>query len=362
MPSKLIPTSEIAALVQANLNAVAEELFDNGEIGSKVVFRVTDDAQLYNRYTTAEFKLGDDQEFTPAILTRLNFEQLPDSLIGLYAEDYSVDFYGFFEQGDDLKRILDAYTYVENTAKRYTTETYTEWDDGEVLPTSQPATPAYGDRWFDELTNKLYTFTTSWNAGVVIATSKPSSPTPGTQWFDEADNILYTYATKSWLIQKQTRNADYSGEIDPQDGSNRSRVLGTFTFSWSFMDGGVHSSKVEVRIDGYRVPVTSWAFNKEKGIKPANRPNSRAIKSIPDSASFSITMVMPYLQSNPKVVAVLNDILADDGSSQKYTISRSDGTISKTYVVYLNTGRESFDNNSQVQVEATFQAADENFF
>lgn len=58
--------------------------------------------------------------------------------------------------------------------------------------------PAYGTRWFDEATNRLYTYTTAWDAGVVLPTSQPSTPgSVGARWFNEATDTLYTSVSAS---------------------------------------------------------------------------------------------------------------------------------------------------------------------
>lgn len=73
------------------------------------------------------------------------------------------------------------------------------WDEGVVLPVAEFTIGVqFGDRYFNETTNKLHTYTgIEWDDGIVIPTTAPTDVginTPGgTMWFDEAFNTLYTW-------------------------------------------------------------------------------------------------------------------------------------------------------------------------
>ncbi len=72
------------------------------------------------------------------------------------------------------------------------------FDPSNIINTVIPI-PVADDMWFDEATNKLYTFgSTDWDAGVDTPTAQPGSPVTGDKWFDEAANTLYTYETEAW--------------------------------------------------------------------------------------------------------------------------------------------------------------------
>lgn len=61
------------------------------------------------------------------------------------------------------------------------------------------ATHMEGMRWFDETTDKLYTYESGdWNAGVSVPVSQPESPNIGDMWYNETYHLLYTYDGSKW--------------------------------------------------------------------------------------------------------------------------------------------------------------------
>jgi len=69
------------------------------------------------------------------------------------------------------------------------------WNTGVILPVSQPPIPVEGSKWFNETTDKLFTYSSgSWDAGISLPTTQPSSPADGAQWFQESTNKLFTYS------------------------------------------------------------------------------------------------------------------------------------------------------------------------
>jgi len=279
--AQIISLPEIAAKVEQQLNDISVELYNSSDISNKIVFKITADFQEYQRGLTREFEEGDEIVYTPGILERLNFEQFPDSEIGMYQEDYSINIYSFFKDNLDIRKIFDTYVYRENTTDRLDSE---------------------GD----------------------------------------------------WLIQKVTRALDLSGEIEPQDGTGEEREVGVFTFTWSFLDGGVHSSSVVVKVDNVKIPINAFSFSKEKVSFPAANLSYGELSNLMLTGGFSLTLSMPYTTSNTKVKEILNDILLHTSLFKTYSININDGSVNQTFTVQLVSGQETFTNNSTVNIEATF--------
>jgi len=70
------------------------------------------------------------------------------------------------------------------------------WNSGVSITTATiaPEDPDIGDQYFNETTNKLFTYTEDleWS-GVVLPVEQPQDPTFGTRWFDETTDKLFTY-------------------------------------------------------------------------------------------------------------------------------------------------------------------------
>jgi hypothetical protein len=279
--AKIIALTEIAAIVEQELNDIAVELYNDDELSNKIVFKITADFQDYQRSLTKEFEVDDEVVYTPGVLERINFEQFPDSEIGMYSEEYSINIYSFFKDNADIRKIFDTYVYRENTTNRLITE---------------------GD----------------------------------------------------WLIQKTTRAIDLSGEIEPQDGTGEEREVGVFTFAWSFLDGGVHSSKVVVKIDNVRIPINAFSLSKEKINFPATNLSYGELSALILNGGFTLTLNMPYTTSNAKVKEILDDIIKNTSLFKTYSINISDGNVNETLTTHLISGQETFTNNSTVNIEATF--------
>jgi len=93
-------------------------------------------------------------------------------------EEYvSVDLIAYFDPENIIETYIpipveDDMWFDEATNKLYTFGA-SDWDAGDILPIEQPGSPVNGDQWFDEATDKLYTYTTGWDAGVELPVADP---------------------------------------------------------------------------------------------------------------------------------------------------------------------------------------------
>lgn len=107
--SKIIGLPDIAQLIEDDLNALSETLYDAGEIESEIEFNITADAQEYNIATTQQNSDGEDVKYTPGILEKINFDITSDPNMSLYDEVYSLQLYGYYSEMEDVRIIYDKY-------------------------------------------------------------------------------------------------------------------------------------------------------------------------------------------------------------------------------------------------------------
>lgn len=115
--SRILRPEEIAVILEQSLNTYAISYYDNTDIQDKIVFNVTADYQLYERWQKEEYEIDDNQYFTPVVIKRVDFYQYPADYLR-YAETYEIEVYGYAKQLQSLETIFKGYISDENTINK----------------------------------------------------------------------------------------------------------------------------------------------------------------------------------------------------------------------------------------------------
>lgn len=165
-------------------------------------------------------------------------------------------------------------------------------------------------------------------------------------YYDEMDSVRIIYdryviqqkdnpykVFNSWLINRQAGSIDFAAPIDPEDGSGLDRFLSASGFFYSFLDGGIHSSQISLKIDDVVIPFSSAGFADNKTVKGGQYSNSDDMQSRPTATSFSFGFSSPILSSNTELANLTKDLL-ERRLGSNYTISYTDGIVDVTYNMY----------------------------
>jgi len=106
--------SEISAVVQSKLNAIATSLFTATTITNKVVFKCAANLDEYHKLTEMEYTTGDNIRYTPLLLVSAGSTMQDDFTSGLYVEQFVMRIYAQGKDKQSIETIFDKYSYDEN--------------------------------------------------------------------------------------------------------------------------------------------------------------------------------------------------------------------------------------------------------
>lgn len=286
--SKLIGLDEHAAKIELDLNTLASDMFDGTVIGdtgsatgevetvSQIVFNLTADAQEYNIKTTTTNDASEVTYPTVGILERIDLNVTPDPYMSMYNEAYALTLYGYYDEMEDVRKILDKYTMEQKGL-----------------------------------------------------------------WVEQ----------NSWLIRKSVQSTDYAAPID--ENTDRDRFMSTTILLYSFLDGGIHSSKVVIEVDSVRIPFYSVSVSTQKELISIPYANSDSIVSFPKTQATSYNLSFPVLDNVP--LKKIAKEIAEATWGNTYTIDINDGVVDTGSInVILSDGNYSIEQDGIVVVEATF--------
>lgn len=202
----------------------------------------------------------------------------------------------------------------------------------------------------------------------------------------------------SWIIQELIEPADFAGNIDLEDGSAVDRVYGTLSMTWSFLDGGIHSSQVSIKVadvvervplelesakiymiatlgdtdftnfgastntvgtifeaadlvgdelnttgtcfEMVSIPISSYTISTNKSALSGVFNNTTEMASIMQSVGYGISISLTYLKSNDIIVRMAKDALDPSGEylNNNYKIYYDDGVIQQLYSTVMTSG------------------------
>ena len=116
--SSVVSSKEIAATIETALNATSVKLLGLGFISEGITFNITSDFQEYTEMENAQ-----DVTFTPGVLQMVGGEVGQAKGYSEFNDDYLLNIYGYHEQRDILRDILNDYSLVQSQI----TETIGDW-------------------------------------------------------------------------------------------------------------------------------------------------------------------------------------------------------------------------------------------
>lgn len=399
----MLRPADIAALVETKLNDKVVELFDLGEIDTKIVFNVTDNYQLYERMQKAEYELDDYQEFTPVIISRLDHYEYPADYVR-YEESYSIGIYGFADQIIDLERVIKAYTVDENTIYKSVTvgdfQITKETQDVSFELDIEPMDGTQRKRVIGE-GGFSWTFLdgimTSYD--VTVTVDGETMPYIAFDWGRSADTIqsqainstgqtlnninvkpftpvlTLPYISTSPVIKALYKEL-YSNVY------NKSHVLTyydtaldeTFSYDVKISTGSFNDTKpkildfivvferilptVSLSIDSVSVPLVEFSIDAGAEISTSTKINSDVSESAYLGSGYTITMSLDISDlTNTKTQELLGYVLTQTFDTP-HTLQLIKGSIQADYNVLLRSGSYKFNNNPIDSIVLVFTEVD----
>jgi len=296
MPTnKLVDLGDVAQLVETGLNLLSQRLYKgyndpvtDDEIytprttDKEIVFDITDNMDDYETLCTTANSDGDQVRPTPCLLQKIDTDVVADQNIGIYTESYIILFYGFYDEYENVKKILDTYTIQEKG---------------------------------------------------------------GYQSYE------------GWLIEKSVGTVDYTGKLDSNDGLAEDRISGDIIFTYTYIDGGIHSSQVITKFDTKGVPFDTVNIGKEKLPLSGVYEDSETKESLNQAMFTTYYFSGTLIGSNTKMVEIARDIREDDYLNKVYSLNINDGIIETTTPVLLINGNYLSSKPGIVTIDALFVKA-----
>lgn len=280
--TKIVGLDEIAQIIETNLNTLSETLNDNLDINSEIVFNITANTQEYNKLTTTTNSDDDVVLYTPGLLERIDLEVIDNPFLSAYNEAYSLTLYGYFEEMEDVRIILDKYT------------------------------------------------------------------------MDEKGQDI---TLNGWLVKKIVQGTDFAAPIDPDDGSGVDRFMSTTIILYTFIDGGIQASSVDITIDAIPVPFYSFNIGHSKDTITVPYPNSDTMVSYPKSQGISYSMNFPLI-NNVSIHKIAKEVVEGTWGNE-YVITLDDTVVNSTRTMFLSDGKYTIEADGIVIIEATFSISNE---
>lgn len=401
--SSMLRPSDIAVLVETQLNEIAIDLFDNELIDDKVVFNVTADYQLYERMQKAEYELNDYQEFTPVIISRVDHYEYPADYLR-YEERYTMGVYGYIDQLHSLETIFKAYTVAENTTnKSIVVAPFRITKEAIDITFGEEMEPMDGSMKKRVQGNGGFSWTfldgimTSYDT--IVKIDDEEMPYISFDWGRSVDTLQTQVINNVGQTSNYTNVKNYAPVIVLPYVStsdvikslyrelydevyNKSHTLSyydtaldeTFTYDVRIV-GGSFSDKqpqvlefglvfekilptVSITIDDVLVPVINFELNSGALLSTTTKINSEVTKSAYLGVGYQLNISLDISdESNSKTQEILSQVISQSFGTP-YTIVLTKGSLTATYDVLLNNGTYAFNANPVDKIDLVFVEVD----
>lgn len=145
---------------------------------------------------------------------------------------------------------------------------------------------------------------------------------------------------EGYRVEKKTGFITIEPEIMPAlDGTNEARFNADFEFVWNFAEGIVTSDDITITLDGISIPYNMISFVPEKRHINTQATTSDGIdKFMASVTGYTMTLALPYLESNTKLVELFKDIW-NKKYNKKYLLHIDIGTeVTFEDYVYISAG------------------------
>lgn len=328
--TKLIDLADIAQLIETDLNTLSTTLYVAGDISKELVFNIVDNFDDYRSINT-----------TPGE----TYQDATDIVYGGYYEIITVGTTDYKTLGSLSNAIGTKFTATTTGSGTGVVLEHVRFTpcllkklNSSIVP--DPNIGAYNEVY----TLELYGYQKEYAMVKEILDTYVM-------------NQRGAYRTYSgWLIQETVDGFDFTGNITPDDGTRDDRFYGFSTLFWGFLDGGVHSSIVDVTLDGVSVPVSSFNLESQKEFIAGVFNDTDNSVGIAQSAGIGFSISFPLLHSNTALVELAKDLMLEStiDLNNTYTLRYNDGLLDQSYTVIRTSGKLNYEAGGIVTMEAGF--------
>ena len=158
----------------------------------------------------------------------------------------------------------------------------------------------------------------------------------------DENTINKSVTVSTFRITKEAEDVSFDRDIEPMDGSMNKRVLGTGSFSWTFLDGIMTSYDVIVEIDNEEMPYISfdWARAIEGITSQSINTTGQTLNNI-NVKPYTPVIVLPYI-STSEVIKSLYSELYNSTYNKSHTLSYYDSALDETFTYDVKISSGSF--------------------
>lgn len=261
--TRLPNIDDVASLIETTLNSISASMKLAGDITSELVYKITPEVMTYDEMVTKADSNDNDVRLTPGLLQSLgNFDMTQDLNYTSIIESFVLDIYGYDEDMEDHKKIMDEYIFQRSHI---------------------------GD-------------------------------------MTQSNDLIFDYIgyRTNYIVNKPI----ITGHINSEDGSGIDRFISTNSFYFTFEDGGISYNDTELKIDEVTIPYLSYQVSPTNSLVSNIWLNEDLTKNIAVGSSFTISITLPTLSSNAKIVSLL--------AEAKALTTNTTNTLNTVHTVYFS--------------------------
>jgi len=393
-------TQEISTLIETQLNSLAQTMYGTSDITTKFVFYSTADLATYERIQTGEYEVDVYEKITPILLRSINFAQMPEDYTR-YEESFELSVYGYYSEKQDLEKVFNAFTNLENTTNRVVTEGIYRIEKSCSKLWFNPTLLTAQDGTLEDRIEGSLNFVWSIAEGIVtsddihIYIDTVEIPYNILSLLSEKRNILSEALTTTGIDKFMTSVTGQTISMNLPYLTTNSKLVELFGDAWNnvynkkylltidigteitysqyvYLSSGTFEDpkptilnfgvlfkrapiQTQIYIDNVLVPVLTFGFGSKADVSSTVKINEESTKSAYLSSNSTITMTLPLdeTDSNTSVSGIFENIL-DKAFGTSYVVKIVRNTFEKTYNVILMDGTYGFEHDTSGSIDITF--------
>jgi hypothetical protein len=110
--TRLPNINDVASIIENSLNNISAALQASSDISTEIVFKITPEISVYDEMQTSLDSDDNEVRYTPGLLQSLgNFDMTQDVNYTSILESFVLDIYGYEDDREDFKTIMDEYIF-----------------------------------------------------------------------------------------------------------------------------------------------------------------------------------------------------------------------------------------------------------